>query len=76
MAQITPEQAACEKIDSMLIASGWVIQNYKQLNLSAGPGIAIREVPLATGPCDYLLLVNRIPVRQFILQKTFTGDLT
>ncbi len=46
----------------MLVASGWTIQDYKALNLSAGPGIAVREVPLNTGPCDYLLLVNRKPV--------------
>jgi type I restriction enzyme, R subunit len=59
---MTPEETAREKIDSMLIASGWLIQDYKALNLGAGVGIAIREVPLTTGPCDYLLLVNRIPV--------------
>jgi type I restriction enzyme R subunit len=35
---------------------------YKQLNLSAGPGIAIREVPLKKGRCDYLLLIDRKPV--------------
>ncbi|MDI1336361.1 MAG: type I restriction-modification enzyme R subunit C-terminal domain-containing protein [Lacunisphaera sp.] len=58
----TPEAIAREKIDEMLIATGWVIQNYKQLNLGAGQGIAIREVPLKTGPCDYLLLVDRRPV--------------
>lgn len=46
----------------MLIAAGWVIQDYKALNLSAGQGIALREVPLNGGRCDYLLLVDRIPV--------------
>ena len=59
---MTPEQQAREKIDTQLVASGWTIQDYKALNLSAGPGIAVREVPLTTGPCDYLLLVNRKPV--------------
>jgi len=58
----TPEAQAREKIDEQLIASGWVIQNYKEANLSAGQGIAIREVPLKTGPCDYLLIVDRRPV--------------
>jgi type I restriction enzyme R subunit len=57
-----PEQIARQKIDAMLIASGWVVQDYKKLNLAAGLGIAVREVPLKTGPCDYLLLVNRKPV--------------
>jgi type I restriction enzyme R subunit len=59
---MTPEQQARQQIDAQLTASGWIIQDYKALNLSAGPGIAVREVPLTTGPCDYLLLVNRKPV--------------
>lgn len=46
----------------MLIASGWIIQNYKSIDFSVGRGIAVREVPLKTGPCDYLLLVDRKPV--------------
>jgi type I restriction enzyme R subunit len=57
-----PEDKAREQIDAMLMASGWVIQDYQALNLSAGIGVAVREVPLTTGPCDYLLLVNRAPV--------------
>ena len=43
----------------MLIASGWVVQDFKAVDFSAGRGIALREVPLKTGPCDYLLLVDR-----------------
>ncbi len=69
---MTPEAKAREQIDSMLIASGWQIQDYKALNLSADLGIAIREVPLKTGPCDYLLLVNRIPVGIIEAKKTGT----
>jgi type I restriction enzyme R subunit len=60
--RMTPEEKAREKIDQMLTASGWVVQDYKALNLAAGPGVAVREVPLTTGPCDYLLLVNRVPL--------------
>jgi len=56
---MTPEQQARQQIDAMLIASGWVVQNYKSVDFSAGRGIALREVPLKTGPCDYLLLVDR-----------------
>jgi type I restriction enzyme R subunit len=58
----TPEEIAREKIDAMLIASGWIIQNYRSIDFSVGRGIAVREVPLKTGPCDYLLLVDRKPV--------------
>ena len=59
---MTPEEQARQRIDEMLTASGWVIQDYKTLNLAAGRGIAVREVPLKTGPCDYLLLIDRKPV--------------
>ena len=69
---MTPEEKARERIDAMLIASGWQIQDYKALNLSAGPGIAIREVPLKTGPCDYLLLVDRKPIGIVEAKKTGT----
>jgi type I restriction enzyme R subunit len=57
-----PEQQARQKIDAQLLASGWIVQDYTKMDLSAGRGIAIREVPLKTGPCDYLLLVDRKPV--------------
>lgn len=55
----TPEQRARQQIDAQLIACGWVIQDYKQFNPSAGSGIALREVPLKSGTCDYLLIVDR-----------------
>jgi type I restriction enzyme R subunit len=57
-----PEQEARLRIDTQLEASGWVIQDFRKTDLSAGRGIALREVPLKTGPCDYLLLVDRKPV--------------
>ena len=46
----------------MLVACRWVVQNFTALNLGIGQGIALREVPLKSGRCDYLLLVNRKPV--------------
>jgi type I restriction enzyme R subunit len=58
----TPEEIARQNIDALLQQCGWVIQNYKQLDLSAGKWIAIREVRLKEGRCDYLLLIDRKPV--------------
>jgi len=55
----TPEQKARQQIDAQLLASGWVVQDYKQFNPSAGRGLALREAPLKSGTCDYLLLVDR-----------------
>jgi type I restriction enzyme R subunit len=56
---MTPEQKARQQIDTQLSASGWIVQDYQAADFSAGRGIALREVPLTTGPCDYLLLVDR-----------------
>ena len=57
-----PEELAREPIDRVPTACGWTLQDYKQLNLGAARGIALREVPLKVGPCDYLLLVERVPL--------------
>jgi type I restriction enzyme R subunit len=54
----TPEQLALRQIDAQLVACGWVVQDYPQFNSSAGRGVALREAPLKSGTCDYLLLVD------------------
>ncbi len=59
---MTPETKARQLIDSKLEVAGWVVQDTKQLNLSAGPGVAVREYPTDSGPADYVLFVNREPV--------------
>jgi type I restriction enzyme R subunit len=59
---MTPEAAARQQIDDQLALCGWWVQDYKKVDFSAGRGVALREVPLKTGPCDYLLLVDRRPV--------------
>lgn len=57
-----PEQQARANIDAMLAAAGWAVQDYKAFNPSVSTGIALCEVPLKSGRCDYLLLVNRRPL--------------
>ena len=54
-----PEQQARQSIDAMLAAAGWAFQDYKAFDSSTSTGIALREVPLKSDRCDYLLLVNR-----------------
>ena len=56
---MTPEAKARLLIDQKLEQAGWVIQDMKQLNLSAGVGVAVREYPTDTGPADYVLFVHR-----------------
>ncbi|HWH64317.1 MAG TPA: hypothetical protein VNS50_13620 [Ginsengibacter sp.] len=38
-----PEQIARNKIDLMLIASGWIVQPKDKINLNAGLGIPVTE---------------------------------
>lgn len=57
-----PEQKARDRIDSQLIACGWIIQDKTKLNLSAGIGVAVREYQTDIGPADYVLFVNKQPV--------------
>lgn len=35
---MTPEQQARQQIDAQLVAAGWVVQDYKAFNPSAGRG--------------------------------------
>src|ERR1700674_5985968 len=53
-----PEQRARQQIDGMLDAAGWVIQDYRPVNLFAGPGVAVRELVTEAGPADYVLFVE------------------
>ena len=59
---MTPEQKVREAIDQQLTQSGWILQDMRQLNPMAGPGVAVREFPTSTGPVDYALFVDGTPV--------------
>ena len=55
---MTPEEKARQKIDQLLEAARWIIQDLRELNLGASLGVAIREYPLKSGTADYLLFVD------------------
>jgi type I restriction enzyme R subunit len=59
---IEPEKLARENIDKQLIQTGWVIQDYKKVDLSSSLGVAVREYPTDTGESDYMLFVESKPV--------------
>ena len=71
---MTPEQKAREIIDKKLNQAGWVIQDMKQLNLFAGLGVAVREFPTSTGPVDYALFVDGLPVGVVEAKKDDAGE--
>ena len=59
MANQNPEQIVRDKIDKYLQDCGWLVQDYKKINLSAGKGVAVREYPTKVGPADYILFIDR-----------------
>ncbi len=59
---LTPEERARKDIDDLLQKAGWQVQDYKELDLGAALGVAVREFPLKTGEADYMLFVDRVAV--------------
>ena len=59
--QLSAEQRARVQIDRQLTEAGWAVQSRAELNLFAGPGVAVREVIMRPGHgrADYLLYVDR-----------------
>jgi type I restriction enzyme R subunit len=55
---MTPEQKARQRIDRQLEQCGWVVQNFRDMHISAGLGVAVREFPLKSGQADYLLYAD------------------
>lgn len=53
-----PEDYARQKIDTLLIAAGWQIQDRADFNRNASLGVAVREFSLPNGSADYLLFIQ------------------
>lgn len=75
---ITPEDRAREKIDRLLTAAGWIVQDRKNASLAAARGVAVGEFPLKPGhgEADYLLFVDGSPLGVVEAKKegsTLTG---
>lgn len=62
--RLPAEARARTLIDQQLTSAGWLVQDRKDLNLFAGPGIAVREAVMKPGHgrVDYLLYVDRAVV--------------
>ncbi len=58
---LTPEQKARQNIDKQLAQAGWLVQDLKDFNPSAGLGIAVREYPTESGSADYILFIDCKP---------------
>jgi type I restriction enzyme R subunit len=57
---VSAEQAARQTIDRLLAQAGWAVQDFKQADIHAARGVAIREFVLNEGHgfADYLLYVD------------------
>ena len=55
---MTPEEKVRQDIDRQLEQCGWLLQDYQEMNISAGLGRAVREFRLAMGKAEYLLHVD------------------
>lgn len=58
---MSPEEKARLVIDDKLAAAGYVVQDVKEFNPSAGCGVVVREWQTTTGPCDYLIFIDGVP---------------
>lgn len=56
----TPEALARQRIDALLAAAGWAVQDVAAAQLGVARGVALREFPLDAGhgTADYLLYVD------------------
>ncbi len=59
---MTPERKSRQQIDRQLEQAGWIVQDYRQMNITAGLGVAVREFPLTTGYADYMLYADAKPI--------------
>jgi type I restriction enzyme, R subunit len=72
MSELAPEAKAREQIDALLVAAGWTLQDCTRFDASASRTIALREIPVTGGRCDYLLLIDRNPVGVIEAKKVGT----
>ncbi len=72
MPDLAPEAQAREQIDTQLKAAGWTLQDYTRYDGSAALAIALREIPVKGGRCDYMLLIDRKPVGVIEAKKVGT----
>jgi type I restriction enzyme, R subunit len=71
---MTPEARARQRIDQKLEQAGWIVQDLKQYDPSAGRGLAVREYPTDTGPADYVLFVDRVVCGVIEAKKDSAGE--
>lgn len=70
---MSPEEKARLAIDKKLKDAGWVIQDLREINLSASLGVAVREYPTDSGEVDYALFIAGEPCGVIEAKKDVEG---
>lgn len=68
-----PEAKARIEIDKKLQSVGYVVQDREDFNPNAALGVVLREAQTNSGPVDYLIFINKIPVGVIEAKKTNLG---
>ena len=71
---MTPEAKARITIDKRLQQAGWLVQDYRTVDLGADAGVAVREYPTDSGPADYVLFVDRQAVGVIEAKRDEAGE--
>jgi type I restriction enzyme R subunit len=80
---VKPEDNARQIIDQTFESAGWIVQNFKAINLSAGAGVAVDDYPsdkeaytkdMGRPQADYLLFVEREPVGMIEAKRDEKGE--
>ena len=69
-----PEAKARLEIDKKLEEVGYVIQDKENFNPTVSLGVVLREAPTNSGPVDYLIFIDRVPVGVIEAKKTNLGN--
>ena len=67
------EAFARQTIDAKLSEAGWVVQDYEDTDLTIALGVVVREFQTETGPVDYLMFVNKVPIGIIEAKKNDLG---
>ena len=72
---MSPEEKARKIIDEKLNLSGWIVQDLREMNVTASLGVAVREFPTSTGEVDYALFVDGVPVGVIEAKREDSGEI-
>lgn len=71
---MSPEEKARLEIDKQLITCGYTLQDMNEINPAASKGVIVREFPTDSGPVDYLIFIDKVPVGVIEAKENNKGE--